>query len=140
MNKPGKQYWLLKSEPSTYSWDDLMATGHTWWDGVRNHQAKRNLMAMQVGDEALFYHSVHGKCVVGRCLISDPHQPDTTAEAGQSWVAVGVKPVTAFKTPVTLEQIKTHPDLKEIALVRQSRLSVVPLSQKEFKTIEALSQ
>jgi predicted RNA-binding protein with PUA-like domain len=127
-------YWILKSEPETFSYADLVKDGFTHWDGVRNHQAKNNLKAMQAGDWALIYHSVSEKAVVGIAKISKAHYPDPT-DATQKWVAVGVVPEKALKTPVTLNELKAHPQLQNLALIRQSRLSVVPVSADEFATI-----
>jgi predicted RNA-binding protein with PUA-like domain len=131
------RYWLLKSEPSTFSWQTLVAEGETTWDGVRNHQAKRNLASMAVGDKALFYHSMSDKAVVGVCTISQSAYADPTDETGR-WVAVSVVPVRALKQWVSLATIKAHPDLQDVALIKQSRLSVVPLTQEAFETIVSL--
>jgi predicted RNA-binding protein with PUA-like domain len=131
------KYWLVKSEPSTYSWSDLVRDGSTFWDGVRNFQARNNLQAMRVGDEVLFYHSVNEKCVVGIARVSRQAYPDPTTEDPR-WVAVDLKPVRALARPVELEEIKKQPKLADIALVRQSRLSVLPLSASEFKAIVKL--
>lgn len=126
-----RQYWLLKSEPETYSWSTLVTEGFTHWDGVRNHQAKGNLQRMQVDDWALFYHSVSEKAVVGLCRIARTAYPDPTDETGR-WVAVGVEPVQPLPNPVPLATIKSHPLLQTMALVRQGRLSVAPLTAEEF--------
>jgi len=131
------KYWLVKSEPSTYSWADLVRDGATFWDGVRNFQARNNLKAMHVGDEVLFYHSVGEKSVVGIARVAREAYPDPTTEDSR-WVAVDVKPVRALARPVELEEIKKHPKLAEIALVRQSRLSVLPLTASQFTTIVKL--
>jgi predicted RNA-binding protein with PUA-like domain len=131
------KYWLAKSEPSKYSWDDLVADGSTYWDGVRNYQARNNLAAMQVGDEVLFYHSVDQKAVVGIAHVTRAAYPDPTSD-DERWVVVDLAPVRALTEPVTLQAIKARSDLAGIGLLRQSRLSVVPLSAKEFKTIVKL--
>jgi predicted RNA-binding protein with PUA-like domain len=131
---PSKQYWLMKSEPEAYSWQRLLTEGKTLWEGVRNYQARNNLKQMQVNDLALFYHSVSEKAVVGVCKITQTAYPDPTDETGK-WVVVDVIPVETLAVPVTLAAIKATEALAEIALVRQSRLSVVPLTQAEFDLI-----
>jgi predicted RNA-binding protein with PUA-like domain len=128
------RYWLLKSEPSTYAWDQLVKDGRTQWDGVRNHQAANNLKAMQRGDRAFFYHSGEGPAVVGIAEIVKEAYPDPGDASGR-FVMVDVKPVTAVKTPVTLAQIKADPKLADFALVRQGRLSVVPVADEEWQRI-----
>lgn len=128
------RYWLLKSEPSTYAWDQLVKDGRTQWDGVRNHQAANNLKAMQRGDRALFYHSGEGPAVVGIAEIVKEAYPDPGDASGR-FVMVDVKAVTAVKTPVTLAQIKADPKLADFALVRQGRLSVVPVADEEWQRI-----
>ena len=132
-----KSYWLVKSEPSAYSWDDLVRDGRTSWTGVRNFTARNNLRAMQEGDEVLFYHSVIGKEVVGVAKVVRTAYPDATANEGD-WSAVDLAPGKPLKRPVTLEQVKTVPKLKEIALLRLSRLSVQPLGEAEFREIVRL--
>ena len=134
MGAAAKQYWLMKSEPFKYSWDDLVAEGEGTWDGVRNYQARNNLAAMQVGDEAFFYHSREGLEVVGICTISVAGITDPTDETGK-WAAVKVKPQTRFANPVTLQAIKGEPRLAEMQLIRQSRLSVCPVSAQEWAVI-----
>ena len=131
------QYWLVKSEPSTYSWQDLLDEGVTCWDGVRNHQAKKHLASMKVGDQVLFYHSVKDKEVVGICEVTREGYPDPTDDTGK-WVVVDVKPVKTLDKSVTLAEIKATPELAEVALVRQGRLSVMPLEKKEFELILTL--
>jgi predicted RNA-binding protein with PUA-like domain len=131
-------YWLLKSEPSAYSWDKLVEEKEGMWDGVRNYAARNNLMAMKEGDLALFYHSNEGREVVGLVKVSKEHYPDPTATEG-SWVVVNVVPVERFPKTVTLAQIKADPRLKEMALVKLSRLSVVPVKPEEFDVIIALA-
>jgi predicted RNA-binding protein with PUA-like domain len=131
-----KQYWLVKSEPSAYSYDQLEQDGSTRWDGVRNHQAKANLGKMRVGDAVLFYHSIVDKAVIGLCEVSREGYPEPGAEA---WTVVDVVPVRRLKRPVTLAEIKVDASLSDIALLKQSRLSVMPLTQMEFERILALS-
>ncbi|HXJ34443.1 MAG TPA: EVE domain-containing protein [Candidatus Eisenbacteria bacterium] len=129
-----KGHWLVKQEPTKYSWDHLVRDGRTMWDGVRNFQARNNLAAMEVGDPVLFYHSVEGKAVVGVAEVVRTAYPDpTTKEKG--WVVVDLVPVKPLAKPVTLEAIKATPALRDIKLVRQSRLSVVPLTKAEFDMI-----
>lgn len=125
-------YWLVKQEPESYSFDDLIKDGKTDWTGVRNYQARNNLRAMKTGDKVLFYHSVSEKSVVGLAEISKEEFPDPTDE---KWIAVELKPLEKFAKPVTLEQIKAEKSLGNIALIKQSRLSVMPLTKKEFETI-----
>ena len=131
-------HWLVKSEPTSYSFDQLVKDGKTAWTGVRNYQARNNLAAMQRGDEVLVYHSVIGKEVVGLARIERVAYPDPTAEEG-SWQAVDLVPVRRLKRPVTLAEIKADESLREIALLRQSRISVVPLRSAEFARILKLS-
>jgi predicted RNA-binding protein with PUA-like domain len=128
------KYWLAKSEPTKYSWADFVRDGSTYWDGVRNYQARNNLAEMKVGDQVLFYHSVVGKEVVGIARVSGESYPDPTIDDDR-WVVVDLEPLKPLSRPVTLDAIKKTPALAEIALVRQSRLSVVPLAAKEFKVI-----
>ncbi len=132
-----KSYWLVKSEPSAYGWDDLVRDGRTSWTGVRNFTARNNLRAMQEGDAVLFYHSVVGKAVVGTAKVVRTAYPDATAKEGD-WSAVDLAPVQPLATPVTLEQIKQHPQLKQMALVRLSRLSVQPVQEAEYREIVRL--
>jgi predicted RNA-binding protein with PUA-like domain len=127
-------YWLLKSEPDVYSFDQLLAEGETVWNGVRNNAARLHLRAMKAGDEALFYHSNIGKEAVGLCRISREAYPDPTDESGQ-WVAVSVQPVRRLPRPVTLAEMKAEPGLAEFQLIRQSRLSVVPVRDAEWDLI-----
>lgn len=129
-----KKYWLVKQEPEAYSWDDFVSDGLTEWTGVRNFQARNNLRAMRKGDTVLFYHSVSDKAVVGIAGVTRAAFPDPTAKEGD-WSAVELKPVKPLRAPVTLEQIKAEPKLREIALLRNSRLSVQPLGKKEFELI-----
>jgi predicted RNA-binding protein with PUA-like domain len=134
-----KRYWLMKSEPDAYSWDDLVAQKEGTWDGVRNHRAANNLRAMQVGDEAFFYHSNIGLEIVGIARISAAGLTDPTDPEGK-WAAVKVKPVRKLNRPVTLKQIKADPALSEIELVRLSRLSVAVITPTEWDYITALSE
>lgn len=131
-------FWLLKSEPDVYSFDDLLRDGETIWDGVRNAQAANNLKAMAVGDEALFYHSNIGKEAVGICRVTTPAGPDPRDETGR-WVAVKVAAVRRLEKPVSLARMKAEPALAELQLIRQSRLSVVPVRPEEWDTILRLS-
>jgi predicted RNA-binding protein with PUA-like domain len=134
-----KRYWLMKSEPFKYSWDDLVAEGEGTWDGVRNYQARNNLAAMQVGDEAFFYHSREGLEVVGICTISVAGITDPTDETGK-WAAVKVKPGVRFDHPVTLQAIKAEPRLADMQLIRQSRLSVCGVTPDEWAVICEMAQ
>lgn len=124
-------YWLVKSEPETYSWSDLIKDGQTCWDGVRNFQARNNLQKMATDDLVLFYHSVSEKAIVGIAKVAGTAYPDPKAD-DPKWVAVDLVPERAFDKPVTLEQIKKDSRLENIALLRQSRLSVMPLAPEEF--------
>ncbi len=132
-------YWLAKSEPFKYSWDDFLKDGSTYWDGVRNYQARNNLKAMKVKDKVFFYHSNEGLQVVGVAEVIKEHYQDPTTD-DQRWVVVDLKPVDTLENPVTLAQIKEEPSLKEISLVKQGRLSVIPLSKKEFDKILSMSK
>jgi predicted RNA-binding protein with PUA-like domain len=129
-----KGHWLVKQEPTAYSWDQLVRDGRTSWDGVRNFQARNNLKAMKTGDRVLFYHSVVGQEVVGIAEVVREAYPDPTAK-DEGWVVVDLAPVKALKKPVGLEAIKGVPALKDIALLRQARLSVMPLAKDAFETI-----
>ena len=125
-------YWLMKSEPSSYSWNDLVRDGTTMWDGVRNNAARLHLRAMKPGDQAFFYHSMDERAVVGIMKITGTGQPD--GEDG-SWVKVPVEPVRPLKKPVSLAQIKAEPRLAKMELIRQSRLSVAPVRDEEWKLV-----
>jgi predicted RNA-binding protein with PUA-like domain len=125
-------YWLMKSEPSSYSWDDLVRDGGTMWDGVRNNAARLHLRAMKPGDEAFFYHSMDERAVVGVMRITGASQPD--GEDG-SWVKVPVEPVRPLDKPVTLGAIKSDPRLAKMELIRQSRLSVAPVRDDEWRLV-----
>ena len=127
-------YWLIKSEPASYSWDDLQRDGETVWNGVRNHRAKANLIKMQVGDQAFFYHSVTGKEIVGIVEISAAGITDPTDPEGK-WAAVKVRPVRALERFITLAAIKADPVLAGIELVRLSRLSVAEITADEWAYI-----
>jgi len=129
-----KRFWLVKQEPSAYSWTNFAADGKTSWTGVRNYTARNNLRAMSKGDEVLFYHSVTDKAVIGTAQVSRTAYVDPTATEGD-WSAVDLKPKKALAHPVTLDAIKQNPLLKKIALLRLSRLSVQPLSATEFREI-----
>jgi predicted RNA-binding protein with PUA-like domain len=129
-----KQFWLMKSEPDVYSYDDLVAEGEGTWDGVRNHSAAINLRTMKVGDEAFFYHSNIGLEVVAIITISQEHFMDPTDEKAR-FVAVKVKPVRKLAQSVTLKAIKANPNLAEMEMLRQSRLSVAPVRETEWKEI-----
>ena len=125
-------YWLLKSEPGTYSWDDLVRDGGTDWDGVRNNAARLHLRAMRPGDEALFYHSGADRALVGIAAIAGPPEPD--GPDGQ-WVKLRVEPLRPLPRPVTLAEIKAEPALAKMELIRQSRLSVAPVRAEEWALI-----
>lgn len=127
-------YWLVKSEPDVYGFDDLLREGRSRWDGVRNYQARNNLRAMKVGDLCLFYHSNIGLEVVGIARVEREHYPDPTAEKGD-WSCVDLVPVARLARPMSLAEIKAHPDLQQVGLVRNGRLSVMPLSEAEFRVM-----
>ena len=131
-------YWLLKSEPSAYSWDQLVKDKRTNWSGVRNFQAAANLKAMKKGDRAFFYHSGEGKDIVGVAEIVKEAYPDTTDKSGR-FVMVDLIPIEPVKTPVSLAAIKATPALKSMPLVRLSRLSVSPVSAEEWRTIAKMA-
>ena len=133
------QYWIVKQEPTAYAWEQFLKDGRTAWTGVRNFQARNNLSAMQVGDKALYYHSVVGKEIVGVARVMRTAYPDPTATEG-NWVCVDLAPLEALRSTVKLETLKAHPKLKEIALIRQSRLSVIPIEKVEFEMICDLSR
>lgn len=128
------QHWLVKSEPDAFSWDQQVANGVEPWTGVRNHMAKNNLKAMKQGDQAFFYHSNVGKQIVGVVEVVREAYPDPTADSGD-WVCVDMRAVGPMPTPVTLAAIKADPALADIALVRQSRLSVMPISDPHWQHI-----
>ena len=132
-------YWLMKSEPSTYSWDQLNKDKRTHWNGVRNFMAASNMKAMKIGDLGFFYHSVDEKRIVGIVEVAKEYYPDHTDESGRFGM-VDVKTVKPMKRPVTLAEIKAEPRLEKLALVRQSRLSVVPIGDAEWKLICAMGE
>jgi predicted RNA-binding protein with PUA-like domain len=127
-------FWLIKSEPGEYSFDDLIKDGSTIWSGVRNYAARNNLRAMKLNDLVLFYHSVDDKEVVGLCKVSKEYYPDPTAMEGD-WSVVEVEPLIRLNKKVHLSQIKSNPTLQDIALVKIGRLSVMPLTKEAFETI-----
>ena len=133
-----KKYWLLKSEPSTWSWEDQVQSKIDMWDGVRNYQARNNLMKMKKGDHCFFYHSVNEKSVIGIVEVHKEHYPDPT-DKSKRFVAIDVKALKKLKYPVTLDRIKKNKKLQKISLIKQSRLSVMPLTINEFKEIIKLS-
>jgi len=128
------QYWLIKSEPGTYSWDDLVRDRKTRWDGVRNFQARNNLRAMRLGDLALYYHSGEQRSIPGVARVVAAPYPDPTAKEGD-WTVVDVEPAFALREPVTLDRIKAERGLANMVLVKQSRLSVQPVRKDEFDAI-----
>jgi len=127
-------YWLVKSEPFKYSWDDLVKDGSTYWDGVRNYQARNNLKLMKKGDLVLYYHSNEGKEVVGVARVVEEFYQDPTIDDDR-WVVVDIEPVNKLSNPVSLSDIKTDKRLQKIPLITQSRLSVMPILKKDFDTI-----
>ena len=129
-----KNFWLVKSEPGSYSWTDFVADKGTSWTGVRNYSARNHLRGMKKGDEVLFYHSGEDKAVVGVARVTKPAYPDKTASEGD-WSTVDLIPIKPLRRPVALSQIKEKPRLQKVRLVRQSRLSVMPLTGTEFRTI-----
>jgi predicted RNA-binding protein with PUA-like domain len=133
-----KSFWLVKQEPSSYSWSDFVSEGQTSWTGVRNYAARNNLRRMQEGDEVLFYHSGEEKAVVGIAKVIRSAYRDSTAKE-EDWSTVDLAPVKPLRRPVTLREIKAHRPLKGIPLVRQSRLSVMPLAESEFREIVKLA-
>ena len=133
------QFWLVKSEPASYSWETFVKEGRAAWTGVRNFQARNNLRAMRKGDLVLFYHSVTGKEIVGIAKVAGVAYPDPTAQEGD-WSCVDLEPSKPLKHPVTLAEIKARESLREIALLRNSRISVVPLRPAEFDAILAMAK
>jgi len=131
------KYWLVKQEPDSYPWEQFVRDGRTAWTGVRNFQARNNLRTMQKGDEVFYYHSVKGKSVVGLAKVAREAYADPTAKEGD-WSCVDLVPVAACRTPVELEQIKAEPALRDVALLRQSRLSVMPVTAAEAKVLKRL--
>ena len=130
-------YWILRSEPETYGWDDLVRDGGTEWDGVRNYTARNFLKEMEPGDEALFYHSGKQKAAVGVMAITRAWKPDG---ADGQWASVRVEPKEALAKPVSLADIKAEPKLKQLEMLRQSRLSVTPVRDEEWKIMLAMSR
>jgi len=132
-------HWLIKSEPFKYSWDQFVKDGKTFWDGVRNYAARNNLKAMKKGDELFFYHSNEGLEIVGIAqVVKEAYQDPTTDE--EAWVVVDIKPVKKLKKPVGMQQIKADPRLKDMALLRLSRLSVQPVTDEEWAIVLEASQ
>ncbi len=131
-------YWLFKSEPGAWSWDDQVRDGVAEWDGVRNYQANNNMLAMRVGDKGFFYHSVNEKRIVGIVEVVKEHYLDPTDRSGRFGM-VDVKAVRAVKTPVTLADMKANPRLENLSLLRQSRLSVAPVRDREWKILCAMA-
>jgi predicted RNA-binding protein with PUA-like domain len=134
----GKNYWLVKQEPGSFSWATLVKDGRTDWTGVRNFLARKHLHSMKKGDQVLFYHSGEEKQVVGLARVEKEAYPDPTADEGD-WVAVDIVPVKPMAKPVTLQQIKADKTLKDMPLVRQSRLSVSPVTEQQFERILSLA-
>ncbi|MFL5742230.1 MAG: EVE domain-containing protein [Flavisolibacter sp.] len=132
-------YWLVKSEPSVYSWEQLEKDGQTRWDGIRNYAARLHLRAMKKGDQVFFYHSNQGLDIVGIAQVVKEAYPDPTAKEGD-WVAVDIKPLKKLKHPVSMQQIKTDKRLKDMALVRIGRLSVQPVKEDEYEVVMELSK
>jgi predicted RNA-binding protein with PUA-like domain len=134
------RYWLLKSEPNVFSWQDQVLRGHSGepWTGVRNHSAKLNLMAMKTGDKAFFYHSNIGKEIVGIVTVIREAYPDPTATEGP-WVCVDVRAESALPTPLPLDRIRQDPDLQDMALIKLSRLSVQPVTEDQWRRVQQLS-
>lgn len=132
-------YWLVKSEPYKYSWDQLVADGRTFWDGVRNYGARNNLKAMKKGDLILYYHSNEGVEIVGIARVVKEHYQDPTAQ-DSAWVVVDISPVKKLKQPVSLAMVKADPRLANMALVRLGRLSVQPVTEDEWKVVMELSK
>ncbi len=132
-------YWLVKSEPHKYAWEQFLIDKKTFWDGVRNYQARNNLREMKKGDMVLFYHSNEGKCIVGIALVQKEFYQDPTTD-DTNWVVVDLKPYKTLKKSIGLAQIKADKQLKDIGLVRQGRLSVMSLKEAEFDRILALSE
>ena len=131
-------YWLVKSEPSVYSWEQFQKDGKTSWEGVRNYAARNHLKAMKKGDEVFYYHSNEGLSIVGIAkVIKEAYQDPTTTE--DAWVTIDLKPVKSLKHPVSMKQIKTEQRLKDMALLRISRLSVQPVTEEEWKVVLELS-
>lgn len=137
--KESQGHWLVKQEPEDYSWDDLLRDGSTQWSGVRNFQARNNLRQMKVGDAVFFYHSGKEKCVVGIASVSKVAYPDPTAKE-DGWIAVDIEPLKKLANPVSLADIKANAKLSDLLLVRQSRLSVMPIGESEFDEIVRMAK
>jgi predicted RNA-binding protein with PUA-like domain len=135
-----KAHFLIKSEPSVYSFDRLVADGHAVWDGVRSFEARNNLRAMKKGDLLLFYHSNEGKSVVGVARVSREAYPDPTADDGEDWSVVDVEPVRALARPVGLDEFRAHRVLSKMMMLRRPRLSVVPVTGEEFDAVLELAK
>ena len=133
------RFWLMKSEPDVYSWDDLVREGEGTWDGVRNYRARNNLAAMAVGDQAFFYHSNIGKEIIGIVEISAARFPDPS-DPGGKWVSVKVKPVRKLPRAITLAELKAEPKLADCEVVRQSRLSVCEFTAQEWKIVVGMTK
>ena len=133
------KYWLVKTEPGTYSWDDLIKDKSTFWDGVRNYQARNNLKAMAKGDQMLYYHSVNDKVVMGIAQVIKEHYQDPSTDDDR-WVAVDIKPIKALKNPVSLADVKADSKLKDMVLVNNSRLSVQPVKKMEFERVLSMGE
>lgn len=131
-------YWLVKSEPFKYSWEQFVNEGETFWDGVRNYAARNNLRAMKKGDQVFFYHSNEGLEIVGIAKVIREAYPDPTAE-DDTWSVVDLKPFKKLKKPVSLAQIKAHPELSEMAILKLGRLSVTPVTPEEWEVVLAMS-
>ena len=134
-----KNYWLVKQEPETFSWDDFAAAGQTDWTGVRNFQARNNLKVMKVGDRAIYYHSGKEKAAIGVAEVVKAAYPDPTAKDGD-WVAVDIKPVSRFARPVPLAEMRADSELSGLTLLRQTQLSVMPVSKQEFDRLVKLGK
>ena len=132
-------YWLVKQEPTAYSWDDFVKDGKTAWTGVRNFQARNNLRSMKAGDRVLFYHSVTDKAIIGEAEVVRESFTDPTATEG-NWIAVELKPIKTLRRRVSLDEIRADKKLSQLALVRSPRLSVMPVTAEEYRAILALSK
>lgn len=133
------QYWLMKSEPDEYGWDHLIAEKEGTWDGVKNAQASNNMKSMKLGDQVFFYHSRQGLEIVGIMEVSKEHFPDPFDDSGR-WVAVKVKPVRKLNKPVSLKDMKQNPKLAELPIIRQSRLSVAPVTKAQWDEILSMAK
>jgi predicted RNA-binding protein with PUA-like domain len=134
-----RAHYLVKSEPSKYSFDQLVADGHAVWDGIRSFEARNNLRAMKKGDDLLFYHSTEGKAVVGVARVTREAYPDPTAE-GEDWSVVDIEPVRALARPVGLDELRAHRLLAKMTMLRKPRLSVVPVTGDEFEAVLELAK